>query len=242
MVRISRKFARRTLRATLLIALALCLISLASQLYYGPGATQNASPGEGFIAWFLLVKMDIDYEQSVPAWFSSSMLLLCSMLLASIAYSTRQLGGRYTLHWGILSLIFILLSLDESIVLHEHTSELSFVPNLISGVHYTRDWVFVYAPLVVIFVFAYTRFLFNLPIQIRLLFIAAGALYVSGAFTMEIVGMYVVHHHGGLRTAVYDVQATLEEFLEMSGISLFLYALLLKCHLIGQETEHRAGC
>jgi hypothetical protein len=227
MFSISKEFARTSLKAMVLIAFSFCLTSFVTQLYYRPEALLDASPDEDFIAWFLQAKMGVDQELSIPAWFTSSLLLVCSMLLALIAYSTRQIRGHYALHWGVLSASFILLSLDESVMLHEHTPEvLGFLPTLL-GSTLAYDWVFIGIPLVLVFMLAYAKFLFKLSVQLRRLFIAAGALYITGAVGMEIVGAFVALYYSW-GSVPYIAAITIEEFLEMIGIILFLYALMLR--------------
>lgn len=43
---------------------------------------------------------------------------------------------------------------------------------------------------------------------------------------MEMVGSYLDSTLGGVETIAYLVQVTLEEFMEMTGTLIFLYALL----------------
>jgi hypothetical protein len=56
---------------------------------------------------------DVGEERSIPTWFESIQFLLCSMLLAVVTIAKKQRSDRYSLHWGVLSIIFLLLSVDE---------------------------------------------------------------------------------------------------------------------------------
>ena len=53
-------------------------------------------------------------EANIPTWFAASTLLVCSILLATIALAKKAQGDRYTLHWSVLALIFLCLSLRRN--------------------------------------------------------------------------------------------------------------------------------
>src|SRR5918994_2783862 len=58
-------------------------------------------------------------ERNIPTWFESILFLLCSILLAVVTVAKKQRNERYSLHWGVLSTILLLLSLDEVASIHE---------------------------------------------------------------------------------------------------------------------------
>ena len=165
----------------------------------------------------------LDAEQTVPTWFSVSMLLMCAVLIAVIAVAARESMNRF--HWAGLSAIFLYLSVDESVSLHE---KLRVLPQILlqTGGFSDYVWVFLYAPLVLIFALVYLRFLFSLPTQTRRLFFIAGVLYVGGALAMEAIGgLYATLY--GTSGIVYSLLTHIEEILEMLGIVVLFYALLL---------------
>src|SRR5262245_25198034 len=59
----------------------------------------------------------LDGEPKIPEWFSSCLLLSCSVLIGIIAAANRQ--KQYARHWAILSMAFLYLSMDEAAQLHE---------------------------------------------------------------------------------------------------------------------------
>lgn len=69
---------------------------------------------ESFVRLF-----SVDREANVPTWFSSSMLLLCSLLLFLVAEIKKSYHEKYISHWFILTLVFLGLSLDEAAIIHE---------------------------------------------------------------------------------------------------------------------------
>ena len=168
---------------------------------------------------------DVNKEANLPAWFSSSVLLAAALVLWDTAREKSAVRDRYARHWWVLTAVFLYLSLDELISLHEATS------GMIRGALGVSDegalsqaWILLAAPLVLLFALAYLRFLFHLPARVRYLTLAAGCTYVAGALGMEVPGAYVRAVHGS-DTIAYAVLTTIEETLEMLGAVVFLYAM-----------------
>ena len=54
--------------------------------------------------------LNVDEESNISTWwFSSSVLLLCSVLLASITSVIKRSGDHYALHRSVLSITLVLL-------------------------------------------------------------------------------------------------------------------------------------
>jgi|TARA_B100002003_G_C14006927_1_gene485934 hypothetical protein len=64
-------------------------------------------------SWF-----DLATEQSIPTFYSSAALLFCSLLLAIVTFAKKKNGEQY-IYWLGLAIIFLFLSADESIGIHE---------------------------------------------------------------------------------------------------------------------------
>jgi len=194
---------------------------------------------------------DVGEERSIPTWFESIQFLLCSILLAVVTVAKRQRGDRYILHWGVLSIIFLLLSLDEVATVHEvigAKSErlLQDTTGLDPGGAISFFWVVPGAAFVIIVALAYVRFLVHLPRTTRRQFLFAGALFVLGALGMEMltaevvssssgIANWVVSSSGGMidrgsanaiPTILKGLQTSVEEMFEMLGLTAFVYALL----------------
>jgi hypothetical protein len=168
--------------------------------------------------------LDVDAEQTLPAWYSSSMLLFCAGLLAIISYIKIKNVAPYRFHWSLLSAIFFGLSLDEAISLHE----MAIVPvrsalNLTGLLYFS--WIIPGSILVIMFALLYLKFLIHLPKQMRNLFLLSGTTYVLGAIGVEMVGG-MFWESVGSQDLSYQVLAIVEELFEMSGINIFIYALL----------------
>jgi len=204
--------------ALIVVVLGLVLASTFARLavsYVGPDRYR------GLMEFAL--RFDLDHEINIPTWYSSCTLLCCAVLLAAITVARKQAGCRYAVHWGLLALAFLFLSVDETANLHE----ILIVPLRrrlgAQGLLYFA-WVIPGAVLVGAFALAYVRFLLELDKRTRYLFLAAGAAYVGGALGMEMVGGACADWYG-LESMRYLAAMTVEESLEMLGIVIFLYAL-----------------
>lgn len=171
--------------------------------------------GEGYVAYFSL-----SYEQNLPTYYSSVLLLLCALLLALIAAGVRESGERHLWHWRVLALGFAYMSLDEAVEIHEFAGGLLHL----SGVFYF-SWVVPAAVVVTVVALVYLPFLRSLDRRTRIRFVMAGVVYVSGALLMELPLGYWTEQHGSASTG-YAAIDFVEEALEIIGASLFLMALV----------------
>ena len=162
--------------------------------------------------------------------------LFSSVLLAVIAFAKKN-GGPYFLSWTALSIIFLFLSLDEGAGLHELWTPLLLRSFDARGFLYFV-WVVPYTAFVLIFALTYLSFLAHLPVKTRNLFLTAGAIFVSGALGMELIeGNYA--NSFGERNMVMAILTTIEEFLEMMGVVVFIYALM---SYLSSETKNVGIC
>lgn len=212
------------------VVLAIASLSLAGQFC-------KHALGQDYLFGFVPL-FDLNGERNVPAWFSSSMLLLCSVLLAAVASSEGRGGGRDVLRWRVLSVVFLFMSVDEAVQLHEQTIDpLRSVFGTGGIFHYA--WSIAGLAFVLVFAMAYLPFVARLDAGTGRLFVASGALFVGGALGMELVqgwhdGLYGVDGTTALIT-------TVEEVLEMSGIVVFVYALLTRLGSHGSVVRFCAG-
>lgn len=171
----------------------------------------------------LLDVFNLNEEQNIPAWYSSAILLLCGIIIYLIGLDKTNSQDKYYRHWLWLSVIFFYLSLDESISIHENL-KLRFLFEK-EHILYNDSWVIVFSVLVAIFIFAYRRFLQHLPQATKKMFIISGFIYVFGSAGMEIVGSFTQELYGKA-SMVHAMTTTIEEFLEMMGIVVFINTLL----------------
>ena len=179
----------------------------------------------------LLDLFSVNLEMSIPTWYATILLFVCAGLLGWITAVKHHQNDPYTRHWLGLSVIFLYLSIDEGAAIHEMFSEPLETALNTSG-YLTFPWLIVFVPLVIVFGLLYLRFLFHLSPQIRNLVIFAALLYVGGAVVVEAVSANRWYLDGGV-SFPYLAIATVEELLEMLGVVLFLYALLLVVREVG---------
>ena len=221
---------RGVARGLAAVMAAIASLSLAGQFF-------KHALGHDYLFGFVPL-FDLNGERNVPAWFSSSMLLLCALLLAAVARSEGKGGGRDVTRWRVLSAIFLLMSVDEAVQIHEQTiGPLRSVFGTGGIFHYA--WSIAGLVFVLVFAAAYLPFVARLDAPTRRLFVAAGGLYVGGALGVEFVqgwhdGLYGVDGTTALIT-------TVEEVLEMSGIVVFVYALLSRLGHYGSVVRIRVG-
>jgi hypothetical protein len=234
-------YVKTIVRALILAVLLITLAGLAARFaLYMWGEEELLQPLRIF---------DVGEERSIPTWFESVQFLLCSILLAVVAIAKKQRSDRYSLHWSVLSIILLLLSLDEVASIHQAIGQQSerllhnttgFIP---SG-PITFFWVVPGAAFVFIVLLAYLRFLAHLPQTTRRLFLFAGALFVLGALGIEMLSAQVVSSSGGIANffgtalalprgsasaipkILVGLQTSVEEMFEMLGLTVFVYALL----------------
>lgn len=215
--------ARKTARVLALVVAGLTAVHVFGQfsvLYLGDPHLF------GFVPLF-----NLSEEWNVPALYSSAALLYCSALLALIASARRTSLEGDAHQWRGLALIFCFLAVDEAFLIHERLMPLLRSEVKVSGLLYNA-WIIPYGILVGLFVTAYAGFIRRLPAATRRLFLLAGAMYVTGAVGFEAVeGLYIWRAGGRLFAAL----ETCEEFLEMAGVVVFIYALM---SYLGREIKH----
>lgn len=213
--------AKRICRALSIIAVSLFAFSLVVNVL---DKLKDAGGDSGEVSeWALL--FDANRESSIPTWYSSGLLFFAAMLFALIGAYKRAQRHRYIPHWLGLAAIFLYLSLDEAAAIHEKLSiPLQEALNVTGYLYFA--WVIAALPLLALFGLVYLRFLFHLPARIRLLFIAAGVIYIGGALLIEAVSANQWYLNQG-SNLVYSIIGNMEELCEMLGVITLIYALLL---------------
>ncbi len=189
----------------------------------------NVAPSPEHRLARLMRRFDLGFEPSLPAWYSSLGLLGCALLLACIAASKRRARDEFARHWTLLSLVFVLLALDEAIMIHEMASRpLQELFNS-SGIFYLA-WVLPASLFVLLFGIANLKFLAHLEPRERKLFLAAGIIFLAGAIGLEMLASSIladpVHEAQGIASLGHTFVQSVEEALEMLGVALFLFGLL----------------
>lgn len=204
---------RAIAKALMAVAVALTLIHIATVIIW----YEDLLPIDD---WLYISFFDLDEEESLGTWFSSLILLLASLLSLFQARAHATAGQRW--YWLLLAAGFCLLSLDEVAGFHE------FVNTMAEDTHWTSFALVLVAALGL----AFLPFLFSLPATTRWLLVLAGLIYIGGAVGVERATVW--HEDNNmLDTLAYNLWTALEEFMEMSGIILYLYTILR--HLVAHK-------
>jgi hypothetical protein len=183
-------------------------------------------------------EFSLDREANVPSWFSSALLLTAAGLLALVALDALTRKAPWRRHWAGLSLVFVVLSLDETAEIHERIgSWLRAHLHLHGPLNYAGV---VPALALALFVgITYVRFLRALPRATLLGILVAAAIYITGAAGVEAASGWWAEGHGSRSTALLLV-STVEENLEMVGTLLFILVVLAYFARLGRSVALRA--
>jgi len=164
----------------------------------------------------------LDAERNLGAWYSSALMVLIAACAMVNWHKDRVRDGLVSYSWVFIAVVFFLLSIDETVGFHE-TVDVPLRNHFeLTGFLY-NPWVFFGAAFVVGFAALLVPFLFELPRHIAILFVISGAIYVGGALGMEPLDAFFEHGYG--EGHLYQVIAiSIEEALEMFGLTLFLHA------------------
>jgi hypothetical protein len=175
-------------------------------------------------------------EGKLPTFYSGVTMLAAATLLGLIA-ARAPARGAFRAHWAALGVIFMLMSMDEMVQIHELSTRITRDFFGITGGPLYHAWVIPAMVFLAFMAVAYGRFLWKLPRRSSALFIVAGCVYVGGALVMEMVDSAYAAAYG--HDLGYGVLATLEEVGEMSGIVIFIYALMDHLQRLAPESRIR---
>jgi hypothetical protein len=210
--------------------IALSLVGQCAKYLYGHTMLK------GFVPTFY-----VDLETSAPTWYSSAALGLAGALLALIAAAKFKMSDGYRWHWALLACLFFSLSLDEIAMIHELPIDPLRERWGAGGLLYYA-WVVPGAALVGLVGILYLRFFLKLPRRTQIGFLLAAMLFVGGAIGVEMLSGAHADAFGE-ENLQYALIVTIEEFLEMLGIVVFIRALLeyIQTNLGGLQVEFAAN-
>lgn len=210
--------------------LFLLLFSVELLLLLGYCVTQILLSGRGGPIAHLL---NVDKENSIPTWFSSVQLSVIGVLLWTQARSTDKLKAFLYL----LAACFLFLSMDEASAIHEKIipSAERYGANFLLFLTFMGDdraWMIPYLILGFILALASIRYLIYIWQNMRNegCIVAVGlGLFAVGGIGIEFISFHVFDNS-------YYIAVAVEEFLEMIGMSIVLYGVMLSG--LKLEAEH----
>ena len=181
-------------------------------------------------------------EGNLANFYQGTQLVLAAVILLIIWRGKKQAGGAFRGHWLALGLIFVFLGCDEVAQIHETTiaNTVSLLRHRLTGhdPDGKTEWLFLYLPLLAVFGLSYISFLKHLPGRIAVLMMVSGCIYVGGAVGVEKFVNWFAEKYGD-DTVSYVLIDNLGEFMESTGIALFIYTLLSYLALQAGEISFR---
>jgi len=202
-------------------ALLLVVLAVVGQYYRWQG-----------VEHYLIGQFDLDAEKNPPALYAASLLFLSAVVSALVAHTEK--GGEWVWHWQLLTVGFLVMSVDEAFSFHEKLIEPS--RNLLGDDYplvFHFAWVVPALVLVAVLSVVFLSFLRALPRATRRRFVVAALTYLGGAVGMEMIGGRYYALYGS--DFPQSLIAIAEEGMEMTGLCIFIYATLR--HLAGARTR-----
>lgn len=187
---------------------------------------------KGVVPLFSLQK-----EQNVPTLFSTCLFLLSSIISLFISYDKSEKGKRK--YWVGLALIMGFLAVDETAEIHEKSMYVTRSFFDTSGYLYYA-WIIPWFAFAFLVFLVYIRFLLMLPRKTAFLFLLAGAVFLLGAGGLEAVEGKI-DEGGGYMNKTYILAFTVQETLEMLGISILIYASINYLEKANMTIDIRIG-
>jgi hypothetical protein len=185
------------------------------------------STGHNYIYGFI-PKFNLNDEQNIPTYFSTILLFISGVLLACIAITCKKEENVDILYWKSLSIIFLLLSIDELASIHERVADIMEKFISASGFFYFA-WVLPAIIFILLLSFCYIKFFLRLDKRTKVFFLLSGSIFIAGALGLEIYAGYILENISEMDFRC-EMIAILEEACEMIGVTIFIYALLDYLH------------
>ncbi|WP_137681751.1 hypothetical protein [Aurantiacibacter suaedae] len=202
--------------------------SLGALVVLGTAADLWLATYPGPVTQEVLHRFSLVRDLSIPSWASSIVMLTCAIALSLTAWSESRTGSPFARGWWIISFAFFALSLDEIVMVHELSGIIlqRAAPGVeeLGGIfHYS--WVLIAIPVVAFFAAIMFRWFLVLGRRTQMQFLLSGAIFLSGAIGLEMAGaaLDAATSENGM---TYFMLTSIEESLELLGISLFLLAIL----------------
>ena len=225
----SRDAPGRLLRTLILVELGGVLIFIASSM---------------FDHEYMASVLRITREATLFTWFTSVQLFTIGLLFL---YSGNWPGIHRVVRPGFLIVVgigFLFLSIDETSEVHELITQrlkhYEWSPRLFRGNH--GIWIPIYLGIFTALVISGFRTgisMLKAYTRQTLIMLAGFSLAVLGGVVLEAVGY--VYFRSLNRGFIYTLELSLEEFLEMAGMSIVLYGVLLCAAAEGPRTGLAEG-
>jgi hypothetical protein len=166
---------------------------------------------------------NVDQEINIPTWFNQ-FLFLYAALLAMIASFFASRSTLEKVYWRAVGTFCVLLSLDEVAGFHELLIDPLRGRYELTGIWY-QSWTIVGIILIGLASILFVRFFWELPRKVMVIMLLGAALHVTGSIGFEMIGGNHLSLYG--YDNFYIATATMEEYLEMMGVTIFLFGIMV---------------
>ena len=169
---------------------------------------------------------ELGSEHNIPTHFSALLILFSALLLFFIFFVETTKNSWSKTYWLILAGGFFFMAADETYQVHEKLIDpvQHLLPGTSFGIFYFA-WVIPYFIIVLTIAVFFARFLMKIPSKTKNRFLIAAAIYLGGAIGIELIGGYYFELHGS-DNFTYNMIQTVEESMEITGLIVFIWALL----------------
>jgi hypothetical protein len=181
----------------------------------------------------------LNEEQNLPTWYSSALLLFCAAVSWAISVSEKLPKAPSATQWKILGLLFLAFSIDETATIHERFLDLLARTLEVHRV-LSYEWLIPGIIIIVGITFWFVLFAARLPPGVRGLFIAGWVVFVSGLLLFETLAGYAHPLQTHRQKMLHILFTSVEELLEMVGVCLLGYSLLLYRQRLEEKSPGRA--
>jgi len=183
----------------------------------------------------LMPLFKLSAENNIPSFFSGCLFLFSSILLMLI-WKVKKHYEKPGKIWGMLALLFLFLAYDELFSVHE-----LLIHPLRDTLHTTglfyQAWIIVYGIAVCALIAVFYPEWRRLQKKYKLWFCASAVTFMSGAIGFEMIGGAYFESVNRTGDVIYGILYTLEESLEMAGLLIFIYTLMM---FLGSELDGAA--
>jgi len=173
---------------------------------------------------------DLDGEANIPAWFSSAQLLFIALVFWTHALRQAARVHPSKLFFAVAGCAAAYVSMDETAQIHEGVTAwlgkryVDWLPRFTLS-HFWMVMLVVAIVITLLQLFAVDlKAIWQGNRRLALTGLVGIIVGLSGGMGLETLGYKLLH---GNRTSLwYNAEVTLEEFMEMLGASLILYATL----------------
>ena len=175
----------------------------------------------------VIERIQLDGERNLLAWLSSSTMILIAWLLYSRGRLRDRRAEGQAMSWMLAGAVFMLLSADESLALHEQTGNMLRAKLGLSGLFHF-GWLAIALVLVPVGIVLFRKFIIQVNRETKGAALVALVIYLAGAFGIEMFTGYLISGSGlKMETVEYQTLVAIEEGLEFVGLWIFLMALLM---------------